>query len=82
MSQRPELSIVVTSRNDDHGGNLQKRMRLCFNGIFALAARHKLKCELIIVEWNPPADKPKLADVLPWPEGHPYCTVRIIEVPP
>ncbi len=78
----PELSIVVTSRNDDHGGNLKKRMRLCFNGIFALSARHKLKCELIIVEWNPPADKPKLADVLPWPDAHPYCTVRIIEVPP
>jgi len=82
MTDQPELSIVVTSRNDDHGGNLKKRMRLCFNGILALSARHKLKCELIIVEWNPPAGKPKLADVLPWPGVHPYCTVRIIEVPP
>jgi hypothetical protein len=81
MSIEPELSIVVTSRNDDHGGNLKKRMRLCFNGIFALSARHKLKCELIIVEWNPPAGKPKLAEILPWPDEHSYCTVRIIEVP-
>ena len=78
---QPELSIVCTTRNDDHGGDLLKRMRLCFNGIFKLAERHKLICELIVVEWNPPDHKPKLQEVLPWPEEHKYCSVRVIEVP-
>ncbi|MDC0195968.1 hypothetical protein OAJ93_00025 [Gammaproteobacteria bacterium] len=77
----PELSIVCTARNDNHGGDLVKRMALCFNGILELASRHKLSCELIIVEWNPPQDEPKLAEVISWPKNHKYCSVRIIEVP-
>jgi len=76
----PELSIVVTTRNDNHGGNLQKRMRLCFNGILALAERNQLVCELIVVEWNPPADKTLVAKDLPWPKSNKYCSVRFIEV--
>jgi hypothetical protein len=43
--------------------------------------RHNLSSELVIVEWNPPADKPKLAEALRWPGDTGPCQVRIIEVP-
>ena len=76
------LSVVVTSRNDNHGGNLLRRTQIFINGLLEQCRRHRLSAELIMVEWNPPADKPRLAEALSWPQGNGFCSVRIIEVPP
>jgi hypothetical protein len=78
----PYLSLVVTARNDDHGGNLLGRMQAFVNGWLNQARAHGLDSELIIVEWNPPADRPRLAEALRWPADFGPCTVRIIEVSP
>src|SRR5262245_32211386 len=77
----PYLSIVATSRNDDHGGNMRRRMQTFVNALTAQCRRHALPAELIIVEWNPPADRPRLADALRWPADSRPCAIRIIEVP-
>jgi len=78
----PLLSIVAVSRNDDHGGDQIHRMQLFVTGLLEQARRHNLSSELVIVEWNPPPDRPRLAQALQWPrEAGPY-SVRIIEVPP
>jgi hypothetical protein len=77
----PYLSLVVTARNDDHGGNLLHRMRAFVNGWIEQARRFGIPSELIIVEWNPPPDRPRLAEVLSWPPDFGPCQVRIIEVP-
>lgn len=76
----PYLSIVVASRNDDHGGNLLRRMQIFVDGLLAQCRRHQLSAELILVEWNPPADRPRLAQALRWPDDTGPCQVRIIEV--
>ena len=81
-NREPLLSVVVVSRNDDHGGNMLQRMQLFVSGWLEQAKRHKLDSELIIVEWNPLPDRPKLSEVLKWPEDSGPCTVRFIEVPP
>jgi len=77
----PYISLVVTARNDDHGGNLLRRMQIFVNGWIAQSRRHNLSSELIIVEWNPPPDRPRLREVLRWPERFGPCSVRFIEVP-
>lgn len=77
----PYLSVVAASRNDDHGGNLLARMQIFIDGILHQASGHSLPTELIIVEWNPPPDREPLADALRWPERHPDCSVRLIQVP-
>src|ERR1043166_6140457 len=79
-SPAPYLSIVVTARNDDHGGNLLARMQAFAGGWIAQAKRHGISSELIIVEWNPPADRPRLAEALRWPDDFGPCQVRFIEV--
>src|SRR5437588_3562711 len=79
---RCDLSIVATSRNDDHGGNLLHRMQLFVNGLLEQCRRHQLDAELILVDWNPPPDKPKLKEALSYPVQNGCCDVRIIEVPP
>jgi hypothetical protein len=79
-NEHPYLSVVATARNDNHGGNLLRRMQLFVNGLLAQCRRRNLPAELVLVEWNPPADRPRLAEALDWPSESSPCRVRIIEV--
>src|SRR5262249_23758777 len=67
--------------NDDHGGNLLGRMQAFVNGLLNQCARHRVLAELIIVEWNPLENRPRLADALHWNASQGFCDVRIFEVP-
>jgi len=80
-NDNPYLSIVVISRNDNHGGSLLRRMQIFINALIAQCDRYKLKAELIIIEWNPPEDKLGLTHALNYPQSL-NCPIRIIEVPP
>src|ERR1035441_10312403 len=82
VQEEPYLSVVVTARNDDHGGNLLGRMQVFVDAWINQAKRHNLSSELIVVEWNPPAGRDRLAQALRWPGDTGPCEVRIIEVPP
>lgn len=81
MSENPYLSIVATTRNDDHGGDLLRRTICFINGIYAQAAKYPVGIELIIVEWNPPADRPLLKDALPHPPAGSTVQLRFVVVP-
>lgn len=76
----PYLSIVACSRNDDHGGHLQERMQAFIDGIVAQSERHKVVCELILVEWNPPGETSPLEKALTFPPFSPFCSIRIVQV--
>ena len=75
------LSVVATSRNDNHGGFLTQRMQHFTDGLIAQCKRHRLRAELIMVEWNPPAERRPLAEELAWPQDCGPVDVRIITVP-
>jgi hypothetical protein len=77
----PYLSIVAAARNDNHGGDLLRRLQIFTDGILRHCKRCALPAELIIVEWNPPPDRPPLADALTWKIAESPCVVRFIEVP-
>lgn len=77
----PYISIIATSRNDGHGGNIMKRMRLFVNGLLTQSRQYKLPIELIIVEWNPPPDRPPLHEILPKPKKEDFLELRYIVVP-
>jgi hypothetical protein len=79
-SRSPYLSVVVTARNDNHGGDLIPRMQTFASALAAQCERHRIESELILVDWNPPGDRPRLAEALEWPHT-PWCVVRVIEVP-
>ena len=70
---------MVTSRNDDHGGNLLSRAQVFVNAFMSQVERYRINAELIFVEWNPVPNKPRLYQTLKWP--HSSCKVRVIEVP-
>lgn len=80
--RKPCLSIVVPSRNDDHGGNTLRRMQVFFSGLLEQLEKYRIDSELILVDWNPPADRPLLKDIIKWPDRLKYCTIRGYVVPP
>ena len=77
----PYLSFVVAARNDNYGGDFLHRMQVFLNVLFGLWAKHSLDAELVIVEWNPPENKPRLQEVIAWPKCLKPGMVRILEVP-
>lgn len=80
--QKFYLSVVATSRNDNHGGSLTYRMQHFVDGFVAQCIRHELNAELILVEWNPPPENIPLKEVLRFPTDRGPLKIRIITVPP
>jgi hypothetical protein len=77
----PYLSIVAASRNDDHGGDLNTRSQLFVDGLRTQSNRFALPMELVLVEWNPPPERPPLREALDLASEGTF-RVRVIEVPP
>jgi hypothetical protein len=71
---------AVTSRNDGHGGNPLGRLQAFVNTFDAQCRRYGLDAELIVVEWNPPPDRPRLHELVRRPAGCAFA-LRYIEVP-
>jgi hypothetical protein len=77
----PYLSVVVTSRNDGHGGDPLARLQAFMNTFDAQCRRFALEAELVVVEWNPPPDRPRVHELVRVPPGCPFA-LRFVEVPP
>jgi hypothetical protein len=77
----PQLSFVVAARNDDYGGNFLYRMQVFVNTLVALWNKYNLDAELVVVEWNPPEDRPRLGQAIVWPKLRMPGIVQIVEVP-
>lgn len=75
------LSVVAGSRNDDHGGNLLRRMQHFVSSFIEQSKKYKLSAELILVDWNPPKGKAPLSEALVFPKDKGPCMIRIITVP-
>ena len=79
--RRPYVSFVVAARNDNYGGNFLQRIQLFVNSLLTQCLEFRLDAELIIVEWNPPTENPRLMEALTWPQGLKPGMVRIVDVP-
>jgi len=82
MEKEPYLSIIVAFRNDDFEGGGSLRFQAFITNLIAQARKYNVRAELIIVEWNPPLDKPLLKDVLSLPDDLGPLAIRFIVVPP
>lgn len=80
--KKPYISIVATSRNDNHGGDMRDRMSVFVRGICDQADRFELPVEVVLVDWNPPEGEPLLKDVLPRPSGKGFASIKYVVVPP
>lgn len=74
------ISIVVAARNDDYGINFLGRFQNFINVLLPLLKDQAPQCELVVVEWNPPGDRPRLLHAVDWPAEVDEIPTRIIEV--
>lgn len=81
INKNPYISFVVVARNDNYGGDFLNRINVFIKVLLDLCEKHALDMELIIVEWNPPKENPRLKEVLEFQKNLKHCNVRIIEVP-
>ena len=81
IPSRARLSVVAATRNDDHGGNQLARTQLFIDGLGEQSLRFKAPIELVLVEWNPPPDRPPLSEALRWPRSE-WFQPTIVVVPP
>jgi hypothetical protein len=75
-----ELSVVITTRNDDFGTEMLPRLQLFVENLLTLGHRHGLSAEVVVVEWNPPLG-PRIHEVLKPRFQSERIPVRFIEVP-
>jgi hypothetical protein len=78
---RPLLSIVTAGRNDDYAGMRRNRTQIFLDlvGEFARLGPD-VQLELVVAEYNPPAETRSLAAEFRWPR-EPNLRVRIVTVP-
>lgn len=78
MLNKPYVSFVIASRND-YDDSLN-RLNFFLKNLNIQLHHYKLYSEVIIVDWNPPDDRPKLSEKISAGKISKYVTVRIIEV--
>ena len=77
---KPYISVVVSGRNDNYGGDFTLRIQNQVSWLGALADQFKLPVEYVLVNYNPITDQPSLRDTLAWPDSD-YFSVLQVTVP-
>lgn len=76
-----DISLVMTGRNDGYGGDFLGRMRNSLRSFLNFGAEVNIDAEVVVVDWNPPADRESLATALEDLDTG-DITVWFITVPP
>jgi transposase len=76
----PYLSIVGWVRNDGYMEGYIERVQRALRLLISQLDRHKVPTEIVIVEWNPPPDRPLFVDLVGDCRGEGYVTVRFVVV--
>ena len=78
--QLPYLSLVLTGRNDNYGGDFRSRLQACVSNAFRQLTEYRIRSEIIFVNYNPVADNPPIEEFIDWPRSTGDVKVRIITV--
>lgn len=78
---KPYLSVVMIARNDNFEGNAFGRLQISVDNFILQAKKYNLNAELIIVDWNPPEDRPLLKDALLLTNDLGPLVIRFIVIP-
>ena len=77
----PYLSVVVATRDDNHGGDPQARLKAALGVYKKQAEALKFPIEYIIVDWNSPKEKAGIyPQVKSWGLKSEYLKIRVIKV--
>lgn len=80
MTSVPYLSVIGWVRNDGYMEGYADRIRRAIRFLIGQLNRHKIPSEIVLVDWNPPSDRPLMVDVLGSLDNGGYATLRFIMV--
>jgi hypothetical protein len=80
MTSVPYISVVGWLRNDGYTNNYLQRIRHAIGLLAGQLERHGVPSEIIVIEWNPPSDRPLIADLLGGFGDGGCVTVRFVVV--
>jgi len=80
--KKPYISVIMAARNDNYQGDALIRLQMVITSLICQAKKYNLRAELIMIDWNPPPEKPLLKDVLCLPADLGPLVIRFIVVPP
>jgi len=75
-----DLSLVMVGRNDNYGGDFKLRLQNCISWTFKQLTLHKIKSEIIFVNYNPLPES-SILDFINWPKSNEFVSTRIITIP-
>lgn len=76
MSAGPYVTFVTYGRNDGYTPSYVTRVRRAMQCLAGQLQREGLDSEIIIADWNPPADRPRLIDLLELPTALEHVSIR------
>lgn len=82
MSAAPYVSFITYGRNDGYTPSYVHRVNRAASCLARQLERAGVDAELVIVDWNAPAERPRLIDVLTLPKTLRHVSIRGIVVDP
>src|SRR5579883_570987 len=82
MTATPYVSFVTYGRNDAYTPSYVRRVNRATACLARQLERASIDGEIIIADWNPPADRPYLIDILDVPSNLRHVSIRGIIVEP
>jgi len=76
----PYLSLVLTGRNDNYGGDFRSRLQRCITNTFEQLVQHEISSELIFVNYNPVEENAPIQNFIDWPLSTNNVRIRIITI--
>ncbi len=74
------LSIVLTGRNDNYGGDFKERLQRCISWTHQQLTANRISSEIVFVNYNP-LPNPEIEGFINWPASNEFVLVRIVTVP-
>jgi len=79
--KKPVLSLVLTGRNDNYGGDFRNRLHHCISNAHKQLKNAGIMAEIIFVNYNPVENNEPVERFLEWPESDGQVSIRIITIP-
>lgn len=79
--KRPQISLVLTGRNDNYGGDFRSRLQNCISNAFDQLSKAQVSSEIIFVNYNP-LSEPSIETFIDWPSSSELVRIRIITITP
>jgi hypothetical protein len=79
--KNPYLSLVLTGRNDNYGGDFRSRLQHCVSNAHKQLKSAGITAEILFVNYNPVEENEPIERFIEWPKSDEQVSIRIVTIP-